>query len=242
MDRPEYTPPRVMLAFFRWYCHPDIREEIEGDLLERFHNYSTHNNRKLAKWFFFKEVVRLFRPSIIGNIHHLTFKLFSDMKKNSTVFLQVVILLIGVAALAVMIRFPLTEGRAANLDLFSIYADPFLVYGYFSSIAFFVALYQAFKLLGYIRQNKVFSLNSVRTTRRIKYCAIVLGIFIVIAGLYIRIFHDKNDDPAGFIAICIVATFISIIVATTAAVFETILHNGVNIKLENEQLSKQSKE
>src|SRR3989344_5870215 len=91
------------------------------------------------------------------------------MKKSSTIFLQVVIVLIGIVALAIMIRFPLTEGRATNLDLFSIYADPFIIYGYLASIAFFVALYQALKLLGYIRQNKVFSLESVRSLRTIKY-------------------------------------------------------------------------
>ena len=78
------------------------------------------------------------------------------MKKSSTIFLQVVIVLIGIVALAIMIRFPLTEGRATNLDLFSIYADLFLMYGYLASIAFFVALYQAFKLLGYIGRNEVF--------------------------------------------------------------------------------------
>ena len=156
------------------------------------------------------------------------------MKRSSTIFLQVVIVLIVIVALAIMIRFPLTEGRAANLDLFSIYADPFLVYGYLASIAFFVALYQAFKLLGYIRQNKVFSLNSVTTTRSIKYCAIVLGILIVMAGLYIRIFHAKDDDPAGFLAMCIVTTFISIVIATAAAVFERTLQNAVDIKSEND--------
>jgi len=156
------------------------------------------------------------------------------MKKGSTIFLQVVIVLIGIVALAIMIRFPLTEGRAANLDLFSIYADPFLVYGYLASIAFFVALYQAFKLLGYIGQNKVFSINSVRALRTIKYCAIVLSILIVMAALYIRIFHAKDDDPAGFIAMCIVTTFISIVIATAAAVFERTLQNAVDIKSEND--------
>src|SRR3990172_6510003 len=101
------------------------------------------------------------------------------MKKSSTIFLQAVIVLIGIVALAIMIRFPLTEGRAANLDLFSIYSDPFIVYGYLASIPFFVALYQAFKLLGYIGQNKVFSLNSVKALRTIKYCAIMLSVLIV---------------------------------------------------------------
>jgi hypothetical protein len=156
------------------------------------------------------------------------------MKKSSTIFLQVVVVLTGVVALAIMIRFPLTEGRAANLDLFSIYADPFLVYGYLASIAFFVALYQAFKLLGYIGQNKVFSLNSVRALKAIKYSAIVLSILIVMAGLYIKIFHAKDEDPAGFIAICTVAAFISIVIATAAAVFERTLQSAVDLKSEND--------
>jgi hypothetical protein len=149
--------------------------------------------------------------------------------------------LIGIVALAIMIRFPLTEGRAENLNLFSIYSDPFILYVYAASIPFFIALYKAFKLLGYIGQNKAFSLNSVRALSSIKYCAILLSIFIVMAGLYLRIFHNKDDDPAGFLAICIVTTFVSLVVATAVAVFEKILQNGMDIKSENEQLYEQSK-
>ena len=164
------------------------------------------------------------------------------MKRSSTIFLQGVIVLIGIMALAIMIRFPLTEGRAENLDLFNIYSDPFILYGYAASIPFFIALYKAFKLLGYVGQNKAFSLNSVTTLRSIKYCAIVLSILIVMAGIYIMIFHNKDDDPAGFLAMCIVTTFVSIVVATAAAVFEKkILQKGVDIKSENEQLYEQSK-
>jgi MFS superfamily sulfate permease-like transporter len=156
------------------------------------------------------------------------------MKRISTVFLQAVIVLIGIVALVILIRLPLTEGRAAHLDLFSIYLDPLIVYGYTASIAFFVALYQAFKLLGYIGQNKVFSSNSVRTLKSIKFCAIALSIFIVIAGLYIMLSHNKDDDPAGFIAMCIVTTFVSIIIATAAAIFEKILQNAIDMKSEND--------
>jgi Protein of unknown function (DUF2975) len=156
------------------------------------------------------------------------------MKRISIIFLQVFILLIGIVALAILIRFPLTEGRAANLDLFSIYFDPFILYGYAASIAFFVALYKTFKLLGYIGQNKVFSSNSVKTLKNIKYCAIVLSILIVLAGLYIRLFHNKEDDPAGFLAICIVTTFVSIVVATAAAIFEKLLQNAIDMKSEND--------
>ena len=156
------------------------------------------------------------------------------MKRISTVFLQVVIVLIGLVALVILIRFPLTEGRARNLDLVSIYADPFILYGYAASIAFFIALYKAFRLLGYIGQNKVFSSNAVGALKSIKYCAIVFGVLIVIAGLYIKIFHNKDDDPAGFLAMCIVITFASIVVATAAAIFQKILQNALDIKSENE--------
>jgi hypothetical protein len=156
------------------------------------------------------------------------------MKRTSIIFLQAVVVLIGIVALSILIRFPLTEGRAQNLSVLSIYADPFILYGYASSIAFFVALYKAFQLLGYIGQNKLFSPNSVRILRSIKYCAITLSILIVMAGLYIRIFHNKEDDPAGFLAICIVTTFISVAVATAVAVFEKILQNAVDMKSEND--------
>lgn len=156
------------------------------------------------------------------------------MKKISTLFLQAVVVLIGLLVLALMIRLPMTEGRAANLDLLSIYSDPFILYGYAASIAFFVGLFKAFRLLGYIGQNNVFSSKAVGALRSIKHCAIVLSIFIVGAGLYIIIFHNKEDDPAGFIAICILFTFVSIIVAALAAIVERILKNALDIKSENE--------
>jgi hypothetical protein len=156
------------------------------------------------------------------------------MKRISIVFLQAVIVLIGIVALGLLLWFPLTEGRATNLDLFSIYFDPFILYGYAASIAFFIALYKAFKLLGYIGQNKVFSSNSVNTLKSIKYCAIVLSISIVIAGVFIRLSHNEEDDPAGFLAMCIVTTFISVVVATAAAIFEKILQNAVDMKSEND--------
>ena len=156
------------------------------------------------------------------------------MKRISIIFLQIVVVLIGIVALIIMIRLPMTEGRAKNLNMFNIYADPFILYGYASSIAFFVALYKAFKLLGYIGQNKVFSSNSVGALKSIKYCALVLSVLIVAAGLYIKIFHNKEDDPAGFLAICILTTFVSIVVATAAAIFEKILQNAIDMKSEND--------
>ena len=80
------------------------------------------------------------------------------MRKGSTIFLQVVIVLIGIGSLALLLWEPHIEGRNAHATLFQIYFnDPFLAYAYIASIAFFVALYQAFKLLGYVGSDEVFS-------------------------------------------------------------------------------------
>jgi hypothetical protein len=155
------------------------------------------------------------------------------LKRSSTLFLKGVIVLIAIVALAWMIRFPQTEGRAANLDLISIYADPFIIYGYIASIPFFIALYQALKLLGYVENNLVFSHAAVKAVRNIKYCALTISGFIVLGILFIRLFAN-GDDAAGPTALGIVATFASIVIATGAAVFERLLQNAVDIKSEND--------
>ena len=77
------------------------------------------------------------------------------MQTLGVIFLVVV--LIGLGALALLLWEPHLEGRNAHATLFEIYFnDPFLAYAYGASIPFFVSLYQAFKLLGYAGQNQVF--------------------------------------------------------------------------------------
>src|ERR1041384_3637301 len=103
-----------------------------------------------------------------------------------TIFLQAVIVLIGIGALALMLWEPHIEGRNAHATLVQIYfQDPFLAYAYLASIAFFVALYQAFKVLGYAGQNKVFSQAAVKSLRSIKFCAIVIIGFVAVGEVFI---------------------------------------------------------
>jgi hypothetical protein len=156
-----------------------------------------------------------------------------SLKPVSTLFLKVVISLIGIMTLVGLIWFPQTEGRAANLDLFSIYADPLIIYGFLASIPFFVALYHGFKLLSYVDQNQVFSEAAIKAVRNIKYCAITLSGFIVVGLLYIRLFAH-GEDAAGPTALGMFTTFACIVIATAAAVFERLLQNAVNIKSEND--------
>ena len=156
------------------------------------------------------------------------------MKKGPTIFLRVVLVLIGIGALIFMLWEPHLEGRNAHATFFQIYSnDRFLAYAYATSTAFFAALYQAFKLLGYVGRNEVFSPRSVKAVRTIKYCAIVLATSIASAVAYLFIVRP-GDDIAGGVAIGLVITFVSLIVATTATILERILQNAVDIKSEND--------
>lgn len=156
------------------------------------------------------------------------------MNRRSTIFLQIVIVLIGFGALALLLWEPHLEGRNASATNYEIYFhDPFLVYAYTASIAFFVALYQAYALLGFIAQNQVFSAKSVQALRKIKYCALLLVGFVAAPITYLFIVQP-GDDIAGGVAIGLVLMFLSSVVATAAAVFEKTLQSAVDLKAEND--------
>jgi hypothetical protein len=142
-----------------------------------------------------------------------------------TIFLQAVIVLFGIGALALMLWEPHIEGRNAHAMFFEIYfKDPFLAYAYLASIPFFVALYQAFKVLRYIGQNKAFSQATVKALRTIKFCALAIIGFVAVGELFIML--GNSDDRAGGVFMGILITFGSVIIATAATTFERILQNA----------------
>ena len=149
-------------------------------------------------------------------------------RRASTVSLQAVIVLIAIGVLALMLWEPHLEGRNAHATVFEIYfKDPFLAYAYVSSIAFFVALYQAFTLLGYVGQDRVFSPESIKALRTIKFCAIVLIVLIGAAVAYLFIAERGEEDIAGGVAIGVAMILMSAVVATAAGVFERSLRNAM---------------
>jgi hypothetical protein len=155
------------------------------------------------------------------------------MKRSFTIFLQVVIVLIGIGVLALLLWEPQVEGRNVNATQFEIYfKDPFLAYLYLAFVPFFVGLYQAFKILGYARRNEIRSQHSLRALRIIKYCALTTAVFIVGAEVYIFIFVRGTDDVAGGVMMGAFIILVSAIIATAAAVFQRILQNAVDIKSE----------
>ena len=155
------------------------------------------------------------------------------MRRSSTIFLQIVIVLIGIGILALLLWEPHIEGRNKHATLFEIYfKDSFLAYVYMGSIPLFLALYQAFKVLGYAGQNKVFSQEAVKSLRIIKFCALAIIGFVALSLIFM-INGDRDDRPAGLF-MRVLVTFPCIVVAAAAAMCERVLQNAVDIKSEND--------
>lgn len=74
----------------------------------------------------------------------------------------------------------------------------------------------------------------MRALRTIKFCAITIVGFLVGAEAYFFIVQRGKEDIAGGVMMGLFLIFVSVVVATAAAVFEKILQSAVELKSEND--------
>lgn len=142
------------------------------------------------------------------------------MKKTLAIFLQAVVVALGVGIFVFMLWEPHLEGRNVGVSLYQIYFnDLFLAYAYTASIFFFVALYQAFKVLGFVRVGEASPQPIVKALRTIKYCATIVLAFVLGAEAYLFIARP-SDDIAGGVFMGLLVIAVSGIVASVAGRFE----------------------
>ncbi len=104
-------PPRLPLRFFRWFCHPKLKDSIEGDLMELYDERLKERGKRKADLKFIGDVLLLFRPSIIrpmegyqnlnnyGMIKSYFTIAFRTIKKNKVYsFINVLGLALGLCA------------------------------------------------------------------------------------------------------------------------------------------------
>lgn len=153
------------------------------------------------------------------------------MNRGSTIFLRFVIFLIALGVLSLcLVVFPLFIRAELRGDFD--YGAIFLGM-YVPAIPFFIALYQALKLLSYIDRNKAFSPLSVKALKNIKYCGVAISGLYTLGLPYIFYVADKDDAP-GVVAIAFVIIFASFVIAVFAAVLQSLLQNAIDIKKEND--------
>ncbi len=65
MKKSSISPPQLFLRFFRWFCHPELKQYIEGDLMELYSERLKDSGKRKADLRFILDVLLLFRPGII---------------------------------------------------------------------------------------------------------------------------------------------------------------------------------
>ncbi|WP_075981581.1 DUF2975 domain-containing protein [Bacillus massilinigeriensis] len=157
------------------------------------------------------------------------------MKRGSTLFLKIAVILIGIPVLLLCIFFvPEIGNFAAELYPEHDYLK-YLVFTdlYAAALPFYMALYQAFKLLSYIDKNNAFSQISVKALKNIKFCAITISALYVV-GLPLFYLIAEKDDAPGIILIGLVLIFASMVIAVFSAVLQRLLQEAIDIKSEND--------
>lgn len=159
------------------------------------------------------------------------------MKHGSTLFLKIAVFIIGTLVLVLCIFWlPGVAAKDAAAHPETTFLQyPFLIGAYITVTPFFVALYQALKLLSYIDQNKAFSELSVRALKYIKYCAIAISILIVVGIISgVILIAGEGEDITGFISLGLMLTFASTAIAVFAAVLQRLLKDAIDIKSDND--------
>lgn len=155
------------------------------------------------------------------------------MKQGSTLFLKLAIIVIGspVLVLCILGLYWLISNPSNLQYAYILY--PIIIGIYVSAIPFYIALYNAFRLLTYIDKSKAFSQSSVKALNNIKYCAITISALYTLLIPFVYILADKDDAP-GAIIIGMLPIFASMVISVFAAVLQRLLQEAINIKSEND--------
>ncbi|PIC90652.1 hypothetical protein CSV71_03545 [Sporosarcina sp. P21c] len=160
------------------------------------------------------------------------------MKRGTTLFLKIAVILIGIPVLALCI-FLLPQLAIEAKDAtergwnFAYAVYSILLVVYISVIPFYFALYQTFKLLNFIDKNQAFSELSVRALKKIKYCAIIISGLYIVAFPFVFIMAEIDDAP-GLVIVGMIPIFASMVIAVFAAVLHRLLKEAIDIKEEND--------
>jgi putative ABC transport system permease protein len=81
-ERLNHEPPKYIMQFFRWFCHPDLLHFIEGDLYELYNERMSRLGKRRADFRFVIDVLLLLRPGIVRQLPTYHNQNNLDMLKN----------------------------------------------------------------------------------------------------------------------------------------------------------------
>jgi hypothetical protein len=156
-----------------------------------------------------------------------------NVKRGSTTFLKVIIILVGIAVLTLCIYWmpvlTIKDVKAHPGGDYSLY--PLLVCAYGICITFSFTLYQVYKLLTYIERNNAFSELSLKSLKVIKKCAFTAIFFIVLMIISLKVISKiTGDDAAGPISLSLMGILATSVITAIVDVLQKPLKDFLDEK------------
>lgn len=156
------------------------------------------------------------------------------MKRCSTIILRCAVVFAQIAMIAICCLI----GWVA---FFEDRPDPYhmeyigLIGTYAAAIPYFVALYQAMKLLRYIDRGCAFSQASIKSLDIITRCTIVVFIIATVGGLpFFYTLVQLDGDTPGFMLFGLVISGTTFLIAVFTSVLKRLLQDAIDFKSEND--------
>ena len=155
--------------------------------------------------------------------------------RRETMILKIAVIMLGipVAALSVLLLPWIARDAAQSSIRMAYVIYGILILMYISVVPFFAALYQGFRLLGYIDSNKAFSELSLKSIQKISSCAAAISIIYLFAMPLFYIVAEIDDAP-GVILVGMIFVFAPLTVTVFAAILKKLLKNAIDLKNDNE--------
>ncbi|MDO9491217.1 DUF2975 domain-containing protein [Acetobacterium sp.] len=155
------------------------------------------------------------------------------MNNRKTTFLKITILVIGLVVLLLCVFYLpwLAEYISKQNTELSYLKYPLLIGIYLTTVPFYLALFEGFRLLVYIEREHAFSQQGVISLNYIKLCAISIAVLYGIGSL--ALFTINLLVPI-LILLGGIIIFASASIAIFAAVLQELLRTALEIKSEND--------
>ena len=155
--------------------------------------------------------------------------------RRETLILKIAVVMLGipVAALSVLLLPWIARDASESSIRMAYVIYGILILMYISVVPFFAALYQGFRLLGYIDSNKAFSELSLKSIQKIRSYAAAISIIYLFAMPLFYIVAEIDDAP-GVILVGMIFVFAPLSVAVFAAILKKLLKNAIDLKNDNE--------
>lgn len=156
------------------------------------------------------------------------------MRRYSTMILRLAIFAAGAIVIAICGAVAWQATKTSPSSEFYILGYILLIGVCMAAIPYFIALYQSFKLLGYIDTGRAFSELSVKALKIIMRSALVEFFICTLDGLPFFYVVAKKDDAPGLILVGMAIAGVAFIIFVFASVLCTLLQDAIAMKNEND--------